>query len=471
MNSQINAPQYTQFRQEVYQSFSKLEDASMDLIDALCSTPNARSVPELSLSSNYCREHTSIYKAIEKNEIKKVPLHSLAAALIPAPEKRSFWLFALDATPQRRQFARSLTDRGYIYYPNAVGGNKPISIGHEYSTIAVLPERSASLSRSWVIPVAVRRIRSDEDKELVGADQFNIILDDDKELWHAELVVKVGDSRYSKAEYLHAVHKSHPDLISVVKVRGNRKLYNFMAPPEENPPNRPKFKGEVFKLDDPRTQRPPDVRDEFQVEKKKGKIHKIVMEMWKPMAMPGKNKPERIPMEKYPFLLVKNTVFDKDETEVYPYPQWLIVVGERREELTLKDIYESYDSRSGLEHFFRFGKQKLLMGSYQTPDTPREENWWHMTHLAYLTLWAAHSLSEHHPRPWERHLPEHKKKIITPALVQRDFSRLISQFGTPAKSPKPRGKSPGRTKGTVLPRRERCPIIYKGQKRAPPIRI
>lgn len=468
MNTQINATKFTQFRQEVYQTFSRLEDASMDLIDALCSTPNARSVPELSLSPHYRREHSSIYKTIEKSELKKLSLHSLAASLIPLPEKRSYWLFALDATPQKRQYARSLTDRGYVHYPNPVGRNKPISIGHEYSTVAVLPERRENLSRSWVIPVGVRRIRSDEDKELVGAEQFNAILDDNEQAWHDELIVNVGDSRYSKAEYLHAVHKNHPNLISVVKVRGNRKLYNFIAPPEENPPNRPKFKGEAFKLDDPRTQRPPDARSEFEVEKKKGKTHKIIIAIWKEMAMPGKNKPERIPMEKYPFLLIKITVFDKDDNEVYPHPQWLIVVGEQKEKLTLKEIYESYDSRSGLEHFFRFGKQKLLMNSYQTPDTPREENWWRMTHLAYLTLWGAHSLSELHPRPWERHLPEHKKKIITPALVQRDFSRLISQFGTPAKSPKPRGKSPGRTKGTKLPRRERHPIIYKGQKRAPP---
>ena len=74
-----------------------------------------------------------------------------------------------------------------------------------------------------------------------------------------------------------------------MKIRENRKLYNFIAPPEENSPNRPKFKGEPFKLDDPSTHRPPDARTEFEVEKKKGKIHKIVMEMWNPMVMPGKN--------------------------------------------------------------------------------------------------------------------------------------------------------------------------------------
>ena len=140
MNAQINATQFMQFRRDVYQNFSRLKDASMDLLDALCSTPNARSVPELSLSPYYRREHSSIYTSIEKSRMEKKSLHSLAAPLIPFPEKRSCWLFGLDATPQKRQFARSLADRGYIHYPNPVGRNKPILIGHEYSTVAVLPE-------------------------------------------------------------------------------------------------------------------------------------------------------------------------------------------------------------------------------------------------------------------------------------------------------------------------------------------
>lgn len=69
-------------------------------------------------------------------------------------------------------------------------------------------------------------------------------------------------------------------------------------------------------------------------------------------------------------------------------PYCLIIVEKRREELTLKEFYESYDSQSGLEHFFRFGKQKLLINSYQTPDTPREENLWKVMQMDYLTLWV-----------------------------------------------------------------------------------
>ena len=66
--------------------------------------------------------------------------------------------------------------------------------------------------------------------------------------------------------------------------------------------------GALFKLNDANTWRPPDARDEFEVEKKKGKIYRIVMEEWRQMVMPGKNKPKRIPMKKYPFRLVKSTV-------------------------------------------------------------------------------------------------------------------------------------------------------------------
>ena len=48
--------------------------------------------------------------------------------------------------------------------------------------------------------------------------------------------------------------------------------------------------------------------------------------------------------------------------------------GERRIELSLLDIYEAYLQRYDLEHFFRFGKQKLLLDKFQTPDDQHEEH-------------------------------------------------------------------------------------------------
>ncbi len=58
---------------------------------------------------------------------------------------------------------------------------------------------------------------------------------------------------------------------------------------------------------------------------------------------------------------------------------WFIVMGKRRHELTLKHIYQAYDTRYNIEHFFRFGKQELLPTSFQTTEVAREERWWALT--------------------------------------------------------------------------------------------
>ena len=145
----------------------------------------------------------------------------------------------------------------------------------------------------------------------------------------------------------------------------------------------------------------------------------------------------------------------------------LLVVGPRRQALRLADIHQVYAQRSDLEHFFRFGKQKLLLTDYQTPETAHEERWWQLAHLAYLQLWVARETATCRPRPWERSLPNHKSGKSTPTLVQRAFAQFIAQFGTPAKAPKPRGKSPGRRKGVRLVARQRQKVLKKDE--LPPV--
>jgi hypothetical protein len=92
--------------------------------------------------------------------------------------------------------------------------------------------------------------------------------------------------------------------------------------------------------------------------------------------------------------------------------------------LSLEQIYRAYLTRFDIEHFFRFGKQKLLMTRFQTPEVGREEKWWQLTHLAYAQLWLARHVAVALPRPWERNLPVMKHRLISPTLVQRDFARI-----------------------------------------------
>ena len=84
-------------------------------------------------------------------------------------------------------------------------------------------------------------------------------------------------------------------------------------------------------------------------------------------------------MNRHPFTLLQITVSDGSGNTIWK-PMWLIVIGSRRDELSLIDCYDSYRQRYDMEHLFRFGQQKLLMAAYLTPDVNHEENWFKLTH-------------------------------------------------------------------------------------------
>jgi len=174
----------------------------MDLLDALSSNSQARSVVELSLEACFQREHTSVFKAIAayRPEWMNKSLAQLAAVSLPDPQQRSFWLLGVDTTPQPRLYAQTLKDRGYVYQPAAIQSNKPVTIGHCYSEVVLLPEREVQQGKPWVVPLSSQRVSSTDDKELDGAIQINVLLDDPQLPFHDQLCVEVGDTSYRQTE-------------------------------------------------------------------------------------------------------------------------------------------------------------------------------------------------------------------------------------------------------------------------------
>lgn len=155
---------------------------------------------------------------------------------------------------------------------------------------------------------------------------------------------------------------------------------------------------------------------------------------------------------------------------------WLMIMSQRRQELTTICAYQAYRQRYDMEHLLRFSKQRLLLNASATPDVEHEENWVELCFLAYVQLWAARKLAETLPRRWERYLPQKNKGFLSPSIVQRDMHRIISEIGTPAHSPKRRGFSRGRAKGMVITKRTRLVVIKKGKfgqkpKPNPPMRV
>ena len=70
----------------------------------------------------------------------------------------------------------------------------------------------------------------------------------------------------------------------------------------------------------------------------------------------------------------------------------MCVSGEKHFTLSLPEIFNIYRQRFDIEHFFRFGKNKLLLNKLQTPDSVHEETWWHLVMIAYVQLYLARKI-------------------------------------------------------------------------------
>ena len=456
----VTTNQLKQFRNEVYQNFNncKRTDTLMDLMDALSSNTTAKTAVELTLNPHFRRHYTALNKAVVVNAVPDQKLADLACQTIGAPIKRKFHLLATDVTSAPRPFADTLRDRGFVYQPNTIKGNKPIVIGHQYSFWAWLPESVQPKMGNWVVPLSVQRVSSQANKELVGAKQLSDLLADKDLPFGKALCVEVADSAYSKPAYLNA-NREHAHLVTIARARGTRTFYRQPVP-EDQPAEKghPTWYGNPFRLKEPETWDAPDQCAETTFVSHKKVTYRVEIQAWHNLIMRGK---KGCPMRQHPFTLVKIRWYNQKGEALFQKPLWLIVMGERHMELSLLDIYQAYLQRYDLEHFFRFGKQKLLLDKFQTPDEKHEEHWWRLVALAYLQLWAAKEMASDLPRPWERYLPSAPDKQPTPAMVLRDMSRIIRQIGTPAPAPKPRGKSPGRRKGLKLIARVRQPVMKK----------
>ncbi len=488
------------FRQGVYDLFLKRSDASFELVDALSSNTQARCVVELSLNPSYRRNYCSITRSIDEfyeNTSKQAhakqnnAVATLLSKQCPPLTQRPFHLIAVDCTPNERLFSPTLEDRSPVYTPRpAIAGNKPITVGHQYSVVVYLPEKSSSKAPPWVIPLSAQRVHTEQSGTLLGMDQISTLvqLKDFKDT----LCVSVADSAYSTPACLLEANQ-HVHLIHISRLRTNRTLpralitdstvARFLRPKKisKRKRGRPKKYGDVFRLSEEATLGRSLESAEIEVVSAKGYVQAIKIEAWDNITLYG---PEKIE----PFRVVRIRVFKANGELLFKRALWVVVSGQRCHELSLQDIFKSYRQRFDIEHFFRFGKTRLMLDQFQTPETEHEEAWWQYCMFAYTQLYLGREIARNYPRPWEKYLPafkaandevfleesaleegnqtiEQRPIEIAPTQVQKDFSRIIQEIGTPAQPPKLRHKSEGRKLGETQPRRERHNIVYKTGKR------
>ena len=461
-------PQLEQFRLAVYHSFDRRADATMELLDALAGNQQARSVVELSLAPDFRRTYSSVYAAIgecytitkpAQRREREQTLLRLIAVRLARPPRRKFWLFGIDATSVPRVFAPTLPDRGFVHCANPIGGNKPITLGHQYSLLAYLPAKLPGGEAAWIVPLIWRRISTQESELAVAVAQVAALLTDERLPFHNALCVQVDDSRYSTPAFLHPVAQ-HANLVTIARLRGTRTLYRPAAPvaADTRQAGHPTWYGAPFALHKPTTWGPPAQTVTTTRTSRRGRTYTVQIQAWHDLLMRGTRD---CAMHTQPFTLVRVRLLDAAGQPACKRDLWLVVLGARRQELTLLEIQQAYAQRFDLEHFFRFSKQRLLLTGFQTPETERETNWLQLVQLAYVQLYLARSLAEANRRPWERYLPSQPAAPATPSATQRAFAEIMRPIGTPAAAPKRRGIPPGRAKGASPGLRPRYPVVKK----------
>lgn len=233
----MKRPRLEQFRQAAYEYLGRAKDATFELTDAILLTKNIYCLAELSLSPVFRRKWPSIYEALQDSRPQRQKLMQLYIKQIPT-EKRP--LLAGDHTNWSRPDAVKLKERTYEHSGTSIPGNKPITVGQGYSTIAWIPEQEGS----WALPLRHERITSAESPI-------------SKAIWQLKQVCKylrvrpisVWDSEYGCAPFVLKTANIPADIL--VRLRSNLCLWG--KPEAYSGKGRPKKHGDKFKLNEPTT--------------------------------------------------------------------------------------------------------------------------------------------------------------------------------------------------------------------------
>ena len=140
-----------QFRQDAYEQFGNARDALFELTDAVIQLRHVQSFVELSCAPVFRRQWPSAYEALQDGRPNRKGLLGLYVQHLPSTKRL---LLAGDHTAWERLWANTLAGRSYQHQPTPIPGRRPVTIGHGYSTLAVIPERQGS----WARPLLHERI-------------------------------------------------------------------------------------------------------------------------------------------------------------------------------------------------------------------------------------------------------------------------------------------------------------------------
>ena len=390
-----------------------------------------------------------------------------------------FILLNTDSSSFLRPHSPTLPQRRYVHVANnQIAGNRPVGVGYEFSTVG-LSCRKAMYGFSeppWNLPLSMRLIPSGENKNKFTAEQVNELLNNEDLPMHKSLTVNTLDSGYASPEYIANTHEQK-NLINIIRMPSNRNVWKQLSKAEQQE-RRKSYKknkgtnaiyGEVYKLNKfEQWDFAADKETYFGIKLANGKTGIVHVMAWDDMMIRSRRK---IYMKDKPFRLLRIRLLDaQTQAPLFKKTMWLGIWGDKRKELTLEEGYWSYRGRFDIEHFFRHGKQKLLLDKFQTPDEEHLQSWLEIVRSAYWLLWVGQKEAGHDCRKWQQYDKNYKNRKqhnlkVTPSQVQLQMEAIILGFEQTPFLPKQQIKGKGRQLGDVQEKRPTYPILKKKKKR------
>jgi hypothetical protein len=258
------------------------------------------------------------------------------------------------------------------------------------------------------------------------------------------LDIVAADGKYGNARFLRPLQDQNCGI--VVRLRRDRILYRAPKQPKKRKRGRPSVHGERFAFKEPDTWGDPDEV----ITLVHHKLGQVKLERWNQLH--GKNDAD-VPVD----VIRASIHLEKDKP---PKPIWLAwqapATIPSKLVINVQTIWQAYVHRWPVEPSIRFRKQRLGWTTPQFQHKDIGDRWSWIVALALWLLFLSRPIVHDHPLPWQK-----QQLNLTPQRVQQSLPLIFAQFGSPARKPKTRGKSPGWPKGRRRTPKQHFKVVKK----------
>jgi hypothetical protein len=414
-----------QFRQAAYGRFGPARDALFELTDAVIQMRQIQSLAELSCAPTFRRQWSSAYEALQDGRPDRTGLLHLYLRQLPTAERL---LLAGDHTAWPKLWAVTLPERSYQHQPTPLPGRRPVTIGHGYATLALIPE----LSGSWALPLLHERILQQKPIE-TAAQQLRQVCP-----LLPGRAFSLWDSEYGCAAFLSATAGLPVD--KLLRLRTNLCLEGPTFPWKGR--GRVPKHGVKFRFKDPTTWWAPDQVYEYE----DPEFGPLIVRVWLGLRF-------RQALD-CPMIVALVERLQVPGSRRKPRLIWLAWVGEAPPERW----WSLYARRYPIDHWYRFAKGRLHWTLPRFASLPQYDRWSDLMPFLTWELWLARAVVSDTPLPWQP-----AQKQLSPGRVAQGLQNLLVAIGTPTRMCKSRGKAPGWPQGKPRTHRDRHEVVRSEQ--------